>query len=489
MKELRRVSAAILISFAIIALTASYWQVIESPSLTAREDNPRQVEATVVIQRGNIYDAQGILLTTTTENYNGTGLRRLYPHPEVAPVVGYYSLRYGTNGIEATRNPLLSGQEGPTPIQEAWRKLLHQPAVGGDVRLTLDLQVQRAAAEALGESQGAIVVATVPDGAIRAMVSAPIFDPNFLDEDWNVLIQSPDAPLLNRVTQGVYQPGSLMQTFLIATVLSRRESIDLALINSSDPVEVNGLTLECAVTPPGPILTLREAYRYGCPAAFLNAATDLDPEVIDAALWNFGLMEPPPLRGLPTETGDSPLPLAYLKHDEPALWAALTGQGTLTVTPLQVLQLVTAFANDGNIPPLRLVEATRLPGSATWELEDGQGLSRAVLTAQNAAILRSLMETTISPALIAAQSNTPYTLVGHVSTAYSGPDADPLQWFMGIVRFDEQSSIAAVVVLEDTPDPQTAVDVGTQVLLAAAAAYTPPPPPEATPTVAPTPAS
>ena len=487
MKELRRVSAAILISFAILALTAAYWEVIESPALTTREDNPRQVEATIVIQRGDIYDTQGVLLATTTENYNATGLRRLYPHPEVAPVVGYYSLRFGVNGIEAARDPLLSGQEGPTPFEEAWRNLLHQPAVGGDVRLTLDLQVQRTAAEALGDAHGAIVVATVPDGAIRAMVSAPIFNPNFLDENWDVLIQSPDAPLLNRVIQGAYQPGSLMQTFLMATVLSRRVSIDLPLIDSSNPVEVNGLTLECAVTPPGPVLTLREAYRYGCPAAFLNAAASLDPQEIDAALWGYGLFQPPPLRGLPTETGDSPLPLAYLQHDELALRAALTGQGNLTVTPLQVLQLVSAFANDGNVPTFRLVEATRLPGADEWQAEDDQGLSRAVLTAQNAATLRALMETTLSPTLIAAQSDTPYLLLGHVSTAYSGPEASPLQWFVGIARFDEQHSIAAVVVLEDTPNPQTAIDVGMQVLEAAAAAYAPPPVTEVTPTLVPTP--
>ena len=489
MKELRRVSAAILISFAIVALTAFYWGVVEGPALNAREDNPRQVEATVVIQRGNIYDTQGILLATTTENYSGTGLSRLYPHPEVAPVVGYYSLRYGTNGIEASRDALLSGEIGPTPIEEMWRKLLHQPAVGGDVRLTLDLQIQRAAAQAMGDLHGAVVVATVPDGEIRAMVSAPIFNPNFLDENWNVLVQSPDAPLLNRVTQGVYQPGSLMQTFLIATVLSRRVSIDTPLINASTPVEVNGLTLECVVAPPGPVLTLREAYRYGCPAAFLNAATDLDPQIIDAELWNFGLLQPPLLRGLPTETGDSPLPLAYLQNDDQALRAALTGQGNLTVTPLQLLQLVSAFANDGNVPTFRLVEATRLPGADDWQPVDDQGLSRAVLTAQNAAILRSLMETTLSPILIAAQVNTPYTLLGHVSTAYSGPDASPLQWFVGIIRFDEQDSIAVVIVLEDTPDRQTAVNVGTQVLEAAASAYTPPATPEATPVPAATPAS
>jgi peptidoglycan glycosyltransferase len=472
MRELRHVSTGILIAFLIIGLSATYWAVIGDQALLARSENPRLVEAARVIERGSIYDQQGILLANTTANYNGIGLRRLYPHPEAAPATGYYSLRYGVGGIEATYDDLLSGREGPGPLEEAQRNLLHQPAVGGDVRLTLDLTMQKAAVEAMGDYAGAIVVATIPDGSIRAMVSAPHVNPNMLDENWPLLIESPDAPLLNRVTQGVYQPGGLLQTVLLAEAISQRVRIDQPILNSAAPVAVNGLTLTCGTVPPeGDTLTLSEAYIYGCPGAFTSMTSLLAPTQIDYAFWRFGLSTAPPLIGLDTEIADSPLPIAALQ-DTPAITAALTGQNALLVTPLQALEIISAVANRGNAPQYRLVDAIRYPDSATWETVPHTTLSRAVLTHQAATLVKSLMRSATTQGVsTGAQTAASEPIIGHAATAYTGPEATPIQWFIGMIELGEGQSVVIVVVIEDAASPAETTQIGGQVLQRAAEHY------------------
>ncbi len=470
MKELRLVSLAILVGFFCVGLSAFYWGVIESDRLHSREDNPRLVENAIVIQRGAIYDAGGVLLASTALDYDRAGLRRLYPHPETAAAVGYYSLRYGASGVEAAYNDLLSGALGPTVLEETLRDTLHQPAEGGDVRLTLNIDMQRAAVEALGEAHGAVVMATLPDGKIRTMVSIPYADPNFLEENHERLAQSPDAPLLNRVTQGLYQPGSLLQSVLLATALSHRLAIDTPVPGGADPIQINGLTLACNEPALSDQPSLREAYQYGCPAPFADLTQFLEPAAIDDGLWRFGLLRPPTLLGLQTEAGDSPLPLAY-QFDSEKLRAALTGQSTLTITPLQALDIISAIGNQGNVPPYRIVEATRLPGQTDWQTVAAHSLSRAVLTAQNAHTLREILEQCPNPELVHIRQQTSYTLLGQTATAYSGPEATPLQWFLGLVELDQDRSAVVAVVLENAATPDEAARVGIQALLAAAAEY------------------
>jgi len=475
MTELRRVAMGTLIAFLVVALAAAYWGVARSGDLLARADNPRLIEEERAVQRGRIYDQHSMLLAETTLNYNGRGLRRLYPHPEVAPAVGYYTLRYGTSGIEATYDGLLRGAVGPDLLDVTLRRLLHQPTVGGDVRLTLDLQVQRAAVEALGDRSGAVVVATVPDGGIRALVSLPSFDPNFLEEDWSRLIQSPDAPLLNRVTQGLYQPGGALQTALLAAALADRAALDRILPTATDAVTVDGLELTCGATPPREGLTLPEAYRYACPGAFARLTTLLDVGCVDSALWRFGLLTAPELLGLNTATADSPMPLS-LEESRDAVTASLVGQGPLMVSPLQILELVAAIANDGNVPLHRLVDAIRLPGEETWQTVPATGLSRALLTRQNAMAMQEYMAAAVADgAAAAAQEVTDYPIIGHAATAYAGPDATPYQWFTGLIVFADGQAVVTVIVLEDTPEVDEAARAGGLVLDTAARIYGPPP--------------
>jgi cell division protein FtsI/penicillin-binding protein 2 len=134
---------------------------------------------------------------------------RHYPYPELSTVTGYYSLRYGVGGTEAAFDPILRGTAGQTEQARWLADLLHRPAVGQDIELTIDLSAQAAADVALGDREGAVVVMDLETGAILVMSSHPTFDPNQLDEMWDMLRQDESAPLLNRATQGLFPVGEL----------------------------------------------------------------------------------------------------------------------------------------------------------------------------------------------------------------------------------------------------------------------------------------
>ncbi len=474
--ELNRLTLALLVGFAVIALSAAFWPVIQADSLLDRADNARNVIAEQRIRRGAIYDRDGERLAYSREDAAGV-MERVYPHPAAAGALGYYSLTYGVAGIEAAYDAQLRGED-LRGEWEAWLdEALHRPPQGQDVRATLDLDVQRAVAAALGERAGAVVVAHVPTGEVLALVSQPRYDPNTLDADWDRLTEDrATSPLLNRVTAGLYQPGGAFQTVTLAALLGAYSDLREAgaLLNTivpdgAEPVTVRArgtgqtLTLACLPgTPPLP-MTLAEAYLYGCPAPFA-AATDgpLTPEQVWERWGALGLLEPPTLAGFETAAGRPPRRLSA-QTGAVALAAALTGQGDLTVTPLQMAQVIAAVANGGHGVPFHLVNATRPPGAENWQ--------PVSVPTERPALLRADVAEAVRLAMLQASAQSPHVararrgglvLYGHSGLSYAGPEATPYAWFAGFVDQTEgadAAAILAVVVIEGEDDPGAAADV------------------------------
>ncbi len=471
-RELTRVTVVVLVAFLVIGLSAAFWVVIQADSLLAREDNARNVIEEQRILRGTIVDRNGERLAYTVENEDGTA-RRVYPYPEAAGAVGYYSFTYGTAGIEAAYDAQLRG--------DLWRDewgafvdhTLHRAARGGDVRTTLDLGVQQAAAEALGDRRGAVIVVEVPSGRVLAMVSQPGYDPNQLDQNWEKLTKDDQTtPLLNRVTAGLYQPGGALETVVLSAMLGMNPDLTLSsevILNSEapnarDPVEVNGLTLGCLDgVPEQRPLTLAEAYVFACPAPFADATSgSLTPETIWERLDLLGLLTAPELDGFETAaSGRSPRWTSRTPSE--VLRAALVGQGDLTVTPLHMAQVIAVVANRGNKVPFYLVDAIRPPGATSWQLVKTPIDQPAVLRVDVAAALRlAMLQSAAQGPSVSRARRGGLVLYGHSAIAYGGPEATPYVWFTGFVdqtEGDQMAAIVAVIVIEDEHDPGEAADV------------------------------
>jgi len=278
--------------------------------------------------------------------------------------------RIGRSGLEKVYESHLRGEWGGQQLEvnaagQVQRVLGDKPArAGKDLRLTLDLDLQRTAEKALdGVRKGAIVALDPQTGAVLAMASRPNFDPNIFSEgpttsQWNAL-NRPEAPMLNRVFQG-FPPAS---TFKIVTTIAGIESGRLAE-NSTLPTMSSfcyygqcyadhgsfgnvGFPFALAVSSNsfyyqvglkvGPEELFKAARRmgYGSRSGSELSAEESTGLLGDPAWKKKALGEP----WTPVDTITSSI-----------------GQGAVTVTPIQMARLYAAVANGGWLVTPHLVE-------------------------------------------------------------------------------------------------------------------------------------
>lgn len=437
-ERIQRLTLGLLAAFLAVALLLSYWGVVRSDALAERPDNPRRVEAELRIRRGRILDNEGQVLAETTGPVAAP--QRVYPLGSSGPAVGYYSFRFGTAGVEEGFDAVLRG-DGDNVWERFWRHNLHEAQEGRDIRLTLSVDRQRIAEALLGAQQGAIVLLTLPDGAISALVSHPAYDPNRLDENFEALVSDPRAPLFNRATQGQYQPGLALQPFLLAGALDAGViALDETVAGADRAVEVNGQSRTCAAAPPEPA-TWRDVLQSACPYPMLGLANDLSTDDVAAILEAFGFTAAP----------EAPLAVA-----EPPVLSltdmpdALIGQGELTVSPLQMALALAALANEGIVPAPRLVSAVESE-TGGWQSipRDDEG-REAVSGTAAAQLLRSLPQHA-------------GTIVEFATLALAGPEGSSNAWYLGLAPV-QQPRFAVVVVVEGAAGTAGATSTGRALL-------------------------
>lgn len=457
---INRLSQVFLAAFIFVGLVLGYWGLVRRDELLARQDNPRLLLEEQHIQRGQILDRNGVVLAETRfDPATGLGTRH-YPDPVVAPIVGYYSLRHGVGGIEAAYDSVLRGDAFLTPAQKLADNVLHRPQTGGDVRLTIDLTIQQAADQALAGKTGTVIVLSVPQGEVLAIGSQPSFDPNHLDELWDSLKSDPNAPLLNRATQSLFQPGTILQSVVLGT------AINVGLVTPAEPwdsdlvVHIEGATLPCAEQPPAGGSVLREAFLWACPRPFQVLGERLGTHTLDVALDDFGLLEAPAFE-LPTAAPS--LDITSIPQD-PALLSI--GQGDLTVSALQMGLVAASFADHGQMPAPRLVQAIRPPG-AEWSPTALLGNPRGTISRESADAVAHLMADMTLRGAARPAYWVDRTVYGQVGLALSGPEALLNSWFIGFIYRDGAEAIAVAVLLENSGDTADAARIGSAVLRAA----------------------
>jgi len=413
-QRVRHLAAFVLVGLVGLAAVLPYWQVWHAEGLQARPDNPRRVEALRRTRRGRILDAQGAVLARTEFGDDGLA-RRVYPYPPLATTVGYASWRHGSAGLERTLDDALMGRLRPaTTWDRFWDGVVGRPAVGEDVAVTLDLNLQRVADEALGERSGVVLILDAADGRILALASHPAYDPNRLDEDWEALAADRRRPTLNRATEGLYPPGSLVQMATLAAAVDAGIVGPAASLVSTDTLRVGEVTLTC---PNHHRHTdLGAALADGCPVTFAQLGLDLGAERWEAAARRLGVGTRAPFE-LPTLAGQ--LVASGESLDDPATLAqAAAGTGPV-VTPLQMARVALALSGSGN-PHL-------VPGKVAGE---------PPVSPATAAAMRHLL------AQAAAQHDVAGLLVTAPTPAGGAPDA----WFLGLTPAESPRYVVVVLV-------------------------------------------
>lgn len=460
-KSLRRLAHLFLLAFALVAGGSGYWGLVSRDALVTRQDNPRAVLAEEEIHQGQIVDRnQRPLVVSMPSPARPDIYIRQTLYPETAPVVGFYSITHGTGGVESAFETTLHGDRFVTPLDGWLDSLLHRSQVGGDVQLTISLPVQQAARQALNGRRGAIVVLNAASGDVLALDSLPTYDPNTLDTTWDSLRADPAAPLLNRATQALYQPGSVLQAVILGEAVNSRTLQPDDAWNGPSAANFSSGMLPCTIEPAEQPMTYAAAFEWGCPGPFQALGARMGLPNLRIAADDFGLDEAPRF-DLPVAASPSLPP-----EGDPT--TAAIGQGQLTVTPLHMALVAAAFANHGQMPAPRLVSAIR-PPSQGWTPLASPDTPRGTISAASADVIKGLMRDTVVSGAAGAASQPGRDIYGHAGLALAGPGRVFNTWFIGFTYSDDHTPIAVAILLENTRDVPAISRIGGLLLAETAA--------------------
>ena len=435
-REIRRVGTAFLLAFAVLALGAGYWQGVRGPALAASGGNPRVYEEARRTQRGRILDRNDQVLVETVER------ERRVLKPIFAQVTGYYSQRFGLTGIERALDGYLSGRQGVPATEELTRELLGVPRRGADVQLTVDTGLQELADRTIGDVRGAVVLMDVRTGALLVSLSKPYFDPTTVDDNWSRLSQDEARPLYNRVSQGLYVPGSTFKAVTAAAALdsgSMRTSTEV-----SDPtgeVTIAGFKITDAERPPRPTFDFAHAFAWSSNVVFAQVGLQLGESRLRDYAGRFGMGH-----ALPFELETSPTSLARTTPMPPVLLASTAfGQGELLMSPLQMAVVAGTIARDGDVPQPYVVSQVRPPGGGAVRRTQPASLGRAISPA-TAAALRGMMALAVEEGFSRNAAVPGVRVGGKTGTAQSVPGMPDHSWYIGIAPVDQPRFAIAVLM-------------------------------------------
>jgi peptidoglycan glycosyltransferase len=446
-----------ILAFVVIVVASGYWGVGRSAELLTRPDNPRLVLAEQIAQRGEIFDRNGVVLATNLVDETTGFVKRNYPYPSAAPIVGYYSLQYGTGELEASQNDWLRGDAFTSYRDRLVSGLLHRITLGGDIQTTIDINLQAFAANEMDGHSGAIIVLDASNGEILAMVSSPTFDPNQLDDAWDDLINDPEGPLLNRPLRTAYQPGTILQSVLLAGSINNHIVGPTVPWNGTTSALVSGGVLTCAEEPVSPIKSLGDAFVWSCPRPFQIMGLRMGKTLLISSFDDFGLLSSPQfdLPVQPTDESSGSLDNIELSS---------VGQSNLLVSPMHMALVAASIANNGEMPSAYVIEARRKP-NGDWETLPPPGNAKGTVSPETASNLQSLMRDSVISGAAHSASIDAAQVSGHVGLALAGPENTYNSWFIGFIQpATGRGPIAICVLLDGEANTYLAAQIGGKVL-------------------------
>jgi len=326
-------------------------------------------------------------------------LSRNYPYGELLTHVLGYTGRLDANDVAGVDSGNYRGTRsiGKIGVEQYWETELHgtsgfervetnargrvlkvlerQDAIDGtDLVLSIDVAVQKAAWDALGEQPGAVVAIDPKDGSVIALVSKPAYDPNAFvngigQQAYQDILNASGRPLFNRALNGGYEPGSTLKPFVALA------GLELDLITPEQRVFSNGKFYIDGYSRPyrdwkdtgHGWVTLASALEQSVNTYFYQLAMNMGIDRMHEYLTQFGFGMATGI-DVPGE-GKGILPSREWKravHDEP--WypgetvIAGIGQGFNVMTPLQLANAVATLVNGGTRFTPRLLYATKSPG-------------------------------------------------------------------------------------------------------------------------------
>jgi penicillin-binding protein 2 len=373
----------------------------------------------------------------------------------------------GQAGIERAYNALLVGKDGERHVQvdsvgrEVGLMDETESIIGGELQLTIDLDLQAVAEKELEGKVGAIVAMDPRNGEILVMASSPSFDPNAFSPrisagEWNDLVKDPDRPMQNRAIQNSYSPGSIFKLIMAEAGLEEGLLDDDPAVVCHGSATYYGRVFHCADKKGHGALHLEQAIARSCNIFFYELGRRLGISKISEHARALGLGERTGV-DLPGErSGIMPSPEWKMKTSRTKWYVGETisvaiGQGAVSTTPLQIVRAVGAIATGGLVVTPHLLKRAEAGGNANWperRISIGEEKSRRIRegmwqsvnnngTGHNAAI----------PGLDICGKTGTVQVVGNENKKLMREDAEDHSWFTGFASRDNPE-IAVTVFIE-----------------------------------------
>ena len=282
----------------------------------------------------------------------------------------------GRSGIELQYNQMLMGKNGArrTIVNSRGKEvqsLSETPAVPGtQLKLTVDIDLQIAAEEAIEGKNGAIIAMDPRTGEILAMVSRPTFDPNnfavrISRGEWNKLVTDPDKPLLNKAIQAQLAPGSTFK--IIMSVAGWQEGVAQSLnVHCNGGANFYGRRFGCWVKQGHGAVDLTKAIYQSCDVFFYTLAEKLGINRIAKYATALGLGQKTGI-DLPQEvSGVMPSEEWKIRNFKQKWFAGETisvgiGQGAVATTPVQLMRAIAAISMGGRMVVPHVANPSEFP--------------------------------------------------------------------------------------------------------------------------------
>ncbi|RIX30064.1 peptidoglycan D,D-transpeptidase FtsI family protein [Amnibacterium setariae] len=452
-RELKRISALVLVMFTALFVASSIIQVFQTDQLESNARNQRARADQYAIQRGRILTADGKAIVTSPKSDDTYQFDRKYTDGKLyAAVTGYYNPIGAPTGIEGALNAQLAGTSSDQVLDRLQNIVTGQDPKGANVQLTIQPKVQRAAYDALGDLRGAVVALDPKTGRVLAMVSKPSFDPNAIADHakgvsaYDALSEKTVNPLVNRAIGGdTNPPGSTFKIISASAALESGRFKPSSSFPSPNSYRLPGTSTviqnadgeNCGAQSKASIAL---ALSLSCNIPFAQLGIKLGDDALRTQAEKFGFDKPLsiPLRVTPSVYPPAPL-------DDAQTAQTAFGQYDDKATPMQMAMVAAAIGNSGVEMKPNLVEKIVSPS-----LETVQGFSPEVfanpVSADTASKVKAMMVSSVASGAATNARIDGVTVAGKTGTAQNAADAPYTLWFTGFAPADDPKVAVAVVV-------------------------------------------
>jgi penicillin-binding protein 2 len=381
----------------------------------------------------------------------------------------------GRSGIERSYDKYLKGEDGGTQLEvDATGRLVKilgskNQKKGTDITLTVDAKLQAYASDCLEGIKGSVVIMDPRNGEILTMASSPSFDSNIFVERGKGeqavdYMRSASHPMLNRAIDGRYPPGSIFKIIMSDAGLETKAITEHTTFVCTGKFFLGKAEFDCWKEGGHGAQDLRDAITHSCNIYFYNLGRKLGPDVISEYAQKFGLGKPTGIDIGGENDGLVPSP-AWKKAKRGQSWYEgetinyAIGQGDLLVTPLQMVEVVSAFATEGNAPRPHLLKKV---GNADVQVPKPRTIpvSKAAIETIKSAMVNVVASDTgtgqrarIEGIKVAAKTGTAQTSNG-----------EPHAWFLGFAPADDPKIAFVVMVEHGGHGGVTAADIAKKIL-------------------------